>query len=420
MARGAHSSGVITGLDIGTSLVTCVTAEYDEVEDSLSVTGVGQAQTGGGLREGSVIDVRGIASAVAAAIEEAESVSSWSIDEVFVNVSGPHVRGIAGLGAVRIDRNEDYECREIDEDDIERAEEAARAVSFPATSRVLDVVVREYCVDGFDKLQKPPLGLRGEQLTARVYTILADKTAVLNLESAVEMSGRYVAGVFPSCIASARAVLSRDEIEMGVAVADIGAGTTDIAVFSNGSVCHVGVIPVGGDLVSSDLRALRIPASQAEHLKREWAVASLSMVDSTKTISVTKVGGRGSISISHAVVSQVVSERVSEIFEGILEEIERSGLPTSELPAGLVITGGAASMPGMAEAGREVIGLPVEVGSPSSYDSVTDLVARPAFSTATGLVLLGLEHGKSGVRKRRRLGVSDMMKKISELLRKMR
>ncbi|MBN1434793.1 cell division protein FtsA [Candidatus Fermentibacterales bacterium] len=412
-------TGVISGLDVGTSRVTCVTAELSE-EGALIVTGVGQASTGGGLREGSVIDVKGVAGAVQAAIEEAEGVSSWSIDDVFVNVSGPHVRGIAGTGSVRIDRNEDYECREIDEEDIDRAEEAARAVSFPATSRVLDVVVREYGVDSFDRLQKPPIGLRGEQLTARVYTILADKTSVLNLEAAVGMAGRSVSGVFPSCLASAKAVLSHDELEMGVVLADIGAGTTDVAVFSNGTVCHVGVVPVGGDLISNDLRSLRIPSVQAEHLKREWAVASLTMVDPSKTVTVPKIGGRGSVSISHSIISQVVTARVVEIFEAIAGEVGRSGMGVHDLPAGLVITGGAASMPGMAEAGREVTGIPVEVGSPSVPDSVTDLVSKPAFATATGLLVLGLDYVANAGRRRRRPGISDTLKRIGDVFRRMR
>ena len=418
MERLLVLSGILTALDIGSSRVVCLSAEYDD-NGLLSVTGVGEAPCVGALREGSIVDVNGVSEAIDTAIREAESVSSWSIHEVFVNVSGPHVRGVAGTGSVRVERNEDYECREIDEEDIERAEEAAKAVSFPATSRVLDVVVREYGVDGFDRLRKPPVGLRGEQLTARVYTILADKTSVLNLESAVEMTGRYVAGVFPSCLASARSVLTQDELEMGVVIADIGAGTTDIAVFSNGTVCHAGVIPVGGDLISSDLRSLRIPASQAEHIKKEWAVASLSLVDSTRTISVPKVGGRGNVNISHAVVSQIVSERVTEIYEGILDEIERSGVTPSDLPAGLVITGGAASMPGMAEAGREVTSLPVEVGSPTSHDSVTDLIARPAYATAMGLLILGREYGREGV-SRRTIRVPDLFRKMSELFRKLR
>ena len=408
----------ITGLDIGTNVITCVTAESDDI-GNISITGVGRAESPDGIREGSIVDVNGVAEAIDSAIEEAESLSSRLIREVFVNISGLHVRGISGMGSVSIERTSDNGCGEISEQDVERAEEAAKSIGFPSTSVVLDISITDYSVDGIGQLHRAPIGLRAEQLSARVYTILADKTAVLNLKTAVEIAGRTVSGIFPGALASAKVVLSDDEIDMGVALADIGAGTTDVAVFRNGSVCHVGSFLAGGNLITGDLRSLRISVSQAEKLKTDWAVASTSMVDTKQKVSVTRVGGRGTVNVSHAVASQIVSQRVEEIFEGIHEEISSSGLNMNEIPAGLVITGGSSQLPGMTDVGRDVVGIPVEVGVPNKFESVTSLVIDPSFSTAIGLVMLGLEIGKRGTG-RKRFGSGNYWRQIKDIISRLR
>ena len=209
-------------------------------------------------------------------------------------------------------------------------------------------------------------------------------------------------------------------MEMGVAVADIGAGTTDVAVYLNGSLAFMAVVPLGGNLITGDLQSLRIPAVQAERLKTGWAVAANSMADPNKSIKVIRLGGRGTFNVSHTVVSQIVCQRVQEIFEGIAGELSRSGVSRSELPAGLVITGGTSRLPGISRTGREVIGLPVETGAPSDLESSTELVKQPEYSTAAGLLILGSRKPlEEGSRRGGKL-LTDASRKIREFLGKLR
>jgi len=413
------SERVVAGLDIGTAGVTCVVAEIRE-NACLAVIGAGHTATENVLRDGMVIDMEGLTHAAESASREAEILSAWPVNEVFISVTGEHVKGFAGRGSVSIGRSDDYQSHEITGADIEKAEEAAMAVGLPAGCRVLEVVKRDYAVDNFENIRKPPLGLRAEQLSARIYTVIADRIAVSNLIAAVEESGRTVTGVIPSAIASAAAVLTEDEMEMGVAVADIGAGTTDVAVYLNGSLAFMGVVPLGGNLITSDLQSLRIPAVQAEKLKTGWAVAANSMADPNKSIKVIRLGGRGTFSVSHTVVSQIVCQRVQDIFEGIAGELSRSGVSRSELPAGLVITGGTSRLPGISRTGREVIGLPVETGAPSDLESSTELVKQPEYSTAAGLLILGSKRPlEEGSRRGGKL-LTDVSRKLRDFLGKLR
>ncbi len=389
--------GVVAAVDIGTSKVACVVVESRG--GSPAITGAGQAPIAGGIREGVLLDVREVARAVAAAVSDAEQLCTSDVREVYVSVSGAHVRGFSGIGTVSVGRLEEAEDREITPEDVRRAEEAARAVGLPTGCRVLEVVRRGYSVDGFDRLRKAPVGLRAEQVTASVYTIIADRTAVMNLEAAVEAAGLGVSGVVPSALASAAAVLSPDEMEMGVALADIGAGTTDVAVFHGGTPAHVGVVPMGGGYITSDLQTLRIPWEQAEKIKTEWAVASSHLVDPNGSIRVLKLGGRGVFTLSHPVVSQMVCQRVEEIFEGIASEIAKSGIDLVQLPAGLVVTGGTSRLRGLVETGARVTGLPVEPGLPVTMETSTEMTGTPEFATAVGSTRLALEAEARGSEK---------------------
>lgn len=384
MAEG----GLVAGLDLGTSVVSCVAAEVME-DGRPRIVGAGQAPVSGSVREGVLLDVESCATAAARAVEQAEMLCTEQIERVFISVSGAHVRGFEGVGTVCIEKSEGSIPREITAEDVARAEETARLVKLPPGCRLLDVVRRDYCVDGFDRLRRPPLGLVAEQISARVYTIIADRIAVSNLESAVSAAGLEVEGVVPAALAAGMSSLSEDEREMGVAVADIGAGTTDVAVFSSGSIAHLGVVPLGGNAITSDLQALRIPWAQAEKLKTEWAVSTSTMVDPNQTLKVLRLGGRGTFNVSHPVVSQVVGQRAEEIFEGVSAEIARSGLSPAEMPGGLVLTGGSSRLRGLAEVASRVTGMPVEQGAPMGVETSTDLVLSPEFSTAVGLVLMG-------------------------------
>jgi cell division protein FtsA len=412
------SGSLIAGLDIGTSKVCCATAEMDE-NGNASITGAGQASVEGCLREGVLLDVAGVAAAIEKAVSDAELLCSATIQSVFAGVSGAHVRGFSGTGTVSVGRQDESETREITLDDVRRAEEAARAVGLPPGCRVLETIRRDYSVDGFDRLRKPPVGLRAEQLTASIYTVIADRTAVHNLEAAIDAAGLETAGVFPSAMASGASVLTRDEMEMGVAIADIGAGTTDVAVYRNGFPAHAGVVPLGGDNITHDLQALRIPLEQAESIKTGWAVASAGMVDPNLSRKVPMLGNRSVFTVSHSVVSQVVGQRVEEIFEGVLAELLKAGVELVDLPAGLVITGGSSRLQGLADVAGRVTGLAVQHGVPSGLETSTGMVLTPEFATCIGLIQLARETVEEA-RNRRGKGLSGLFRRLTGAAGKLR
>lgn len=410
---------LLASLDIGTSKVICAVAELSP-EQEFCVTAVGQEELGGALRRGMVVSVKKVAAAIESAIEEAELVLPWSVEDVFLSVSGEHVRGFAGTGTVSVGSSDEQGASEITREDVAKAEEAARAVGLPAGCRVLETIRRDYAVDGFERLREPPMGLNAEQLSARIYTVISDKVATQNLEQCVRQADRFVSGVYPSALASGMAVLSEDEMEMGVVAVDVGAGTTDVAVFKDGTLAHLGVVSLGGDLITSDLQSLRVSLQEAEKLKTKWAVASDSMVDAKKSMKVPRLGGRGTFTVSHAVVSQIVIQRVEEIFEAVAGEISKSGLDSTELPGGMVVTGGCSRLPGLGEAAGEVTGLPVELGKPTGFETATELVSSPEYSTAVGLLLLGLRKVGESERWTRERFFSEVKSKIAEILKKLR
>lgn len=381
-------SDLIAGLDIGTSSITCVAAE-PLPGGGVRIVGAGRAPVDGAIREGVLLDVSTAVEAIRKAVSEAALLCTEDIDSVFVSISGSHVRGFDGVGTVSVEKPDGDNPHEITEEDVTRAEEAARLVRLPQGCRILDVVKRDYCVDGFDRIRRPPIGLIAEQISARIYTVMADKLAVSNIESAVASAGLDVEGIIPAALASGAAVLTDDETDMGVALADLGGGTTDVAVFKNGTLAYLGVVPLGGNAITCDLQALRVPWDQAEKLKTDWAVASNELVDPNQSTRVMRLGGRGTFSISHAVVSQVAGQRVEEIFEAVSLEISRSGIDQVDLPGGLILTGGTSRLRGIAELAGRITGLPSEIGVPVGFETATDLVLAPEFSTAAGLVALG-------------------------------
>ncbi len=383
-------NSLLAGLDIGTSSVTCVAAEPLS-DGGVRIVGAGQAQIDGAVREGVLLDVAQTVQAIRRAVSEAALLCTDDIRNVFLSISGSHVRGFEGIGTVSVEKPDSDNPHEITEEDVARAEEAARLVRLPQGARVLDIVKRDYCVDGFDRIRRPPIGLIAEQISARIYTVMADRLAVSNFESAAESAGLSIEGIIPAALASGAAVLTSDEMDMGVVLADIGGGTTDVAVFRNGTLAHLGVVPLGGNSITSDLQALRVPWDQAEKLKTEWAVASSDLVDPNQSTKVVRLGGRGTFTVSHSVVSQVVGQRAEEIFEAVAQEIARSGIDYVDLPGGLILTGGTSRLRGIVELAGRIVGMPTEIGVPTGFETSTDLVLSPEFATAVGLVITGRE-----------------------------
>jgi len=413
------STRVLAGLDIGTERVTCVIAEQSE-EGMLSITGAGQASSDGCMRNGVIVDLEGSARAVTRALEEAESLSSWEVPEIAVSISGSHVRGFPGRGTVNIEQEDDYTSGEITWEDVEKASETAQLVKLPRESVILSTVMCGYSIDSYDRLSKPPVGLRADMLTSDIYMVTADRTAVLNLRQVMRSAGRRVSTIYPAASAGARAVLTRDEMEMGVVYADIGAGATDVAVFHTGSLVHLGVIPMGGDKLTKELQSMRIPRTEAETIKRELVDVSMAGSSRRGSLTVNTLGFRDTVPISAEVVSKIAETSVAELFDSLAEEIRQAGLKVSDLPAGIVLTGGTSRLSGITGAASRCTGLPSEIGAPTGVEMSSALTATPEFSVAVGLVQLSLEDEGSISRRGKQSLVGDILGNIRGMFKRLR
>ncbi len=413
------SDRVLAGLDLGCESVKCVVGELDD-DGVLQITGAGRAPSGGAVREGVVVDLQGAVEAVTEAMEEAESISSWEVTRVAVAVSGAHVRGFPGTGTVNVEREDDLEPGEITLEDVESAIEAAEMVKLPRDSMVLRTIRCGFSIDDFDRLDRPPVGLRAERITADTYMVTADRTAISNLEKVVRMAGRRVSGIHPAANAGARAVITRDEAEMGVVFLDIGAGTTDVAVMSGGSLVHVGVVPCGGALMTRDLQAMRISWEEAERLKVGFADLASGPGAGSRAMEVRTLGGRDTVPVTADVISQIVFSRAQQLFEDVLEELRQTGLQPADLPAGIVLTGGTSRLAGLSGAASHTIGLPSERGAPSGVEMSSPLTAEPEFSVAVGLVMLEHEDEMSDRRRRRPNLLGDLAAGLKGMIRRMR
>lgn len=410
---------VFAGIDLGSHTVVCVIAETDE-EGVLHITGAGQAPTDGSVMEGVIVDLQGAARAVEKAVAEAESLSSWKISEAAVSISGPHVRGFPGRGTVNVEREDEFVSGKVEWADIEDAIETAQLIKLPRESIVLRREVCGYTIDGSSMLQRPPVGLRAERLTADIYMITADRTSVLNLEQAVRDAGISVCSIYPAASASARSVLTADEMEMGVVLADIGASTTDIAVFHSGALAHLSVIPVGGESITRALQQIRIPRHEAERLKREVVDLVRGRREKGSEITVSTFGGRNTVPISGETVNEIAYRSVGGLMGDILCELRQAGIQESDVPAGLVLSGGTSRMKGLAGACSRIVGLPVEIGRPGGVDVSSSLIESSEFAAAVGLVLLTMGEEKEQEQRKGSTALERAASRIKGLIRKLR
>jgi cell division protein FtsA len=409
----------VAGLDIGTERVACVVGELNE-NDHLLITGAGQAPSSESVRDGVIVDLEGATEAVIQALAEAESLSSWAVREVAVSISGTHVRGFPGRGTVNVEPEDDYTPGEVTRAVVDKAVETAQLIKLPRESTVLSTVPCGYSIDGFERLPRPPVGLRAERLTADIYMLTADRTAVMNLEQVVRNSGRRVALVQAAASAGARAVLSRDEMEMGVLYADIGAGTTDVAMYHSGMLVHLAVIPVGGETITRDIQSMRIPRSDAEIIKRELVDVSATGTQGRKSLTVNTLGYRDKVPVTAEIVSEIAGRRVSELFDLIGSEMKQAGLKPADLPAGIVLTGGGSRLSGITGAASRSTGLPAVVGLPTGVEMSTALTATPEFSVAVGLVLMAVEEERNLSRRGRSSLLGDIADSVRGMFRKLK
>jgi cell division protein FtsA len=387
----AKSDNYSVGLDIGTHKISCVVGEIRD-GTRVHVVGIGGAPSRG-LRKGVVVNLETTVDAIKKAVEEAELMAGVSIESATVGVAGGHIRSFNSRGVVAVASRD----RAISGEDVRRVLDAAKAVSIPRDREILHVLPQEFVVDEQSGITRPE-GLVGSRLEANVHIVTAASTSIQNLVTCVNRVGIEVRAPVLEQLAAAESVLAEDEKELGVALIDIGGGTTDLAIFEKGSIWHTHVLPVGGDHFTNDLAVgLRTPIPEAERLKKRFGCALASMVQENEAIEVPSVGGRKARLLSHQVLSEILQPRAEEIFTLFHEEIVRAGFDKM-LNAGVVLTGGGSLLPGMIEVAEQVFDLPVRRGQPGNAEGLMEPASDPQFATGVGLALHGAVNRKPRTR----------------------
>jgi cell division protein FtsA len=372
----------VVGLDIGTHKVCAIVAEITE-EGRLDVIGIGQTESKG-LRKGVVINLDATIESIKKVVEEAELMAGVEIGSAYVGVAGTHIRGFNSRGVVAVSSKN----RVITREDVARSIEAAKAVSIPLDRDILHVLPQEFVVDDQDGIGDPT-GMTGTRLEVNVHVITCSSTSAQNTVTCINRAGLEARGTVLTQLAAAEACLTPDEKELGVALVDIGGGTTDLAIFEKGSLWHTAVLQVGGEHFTNDVAvALRTPMSDAEKIKRKYGCALTSMVPEEDSIEVPSVGGRKPRIMARQLLGDVIQARAEELCQMILAEIKRAGFERS-LNSGVVLTGGGAILEGMPDIAEQILDMPVRRGTPSGIGGLVDVVASPVYSAAVGLMLCG-------------------------------
>jgi len=373
---------LVVGLDIGTTKVRTLIGEIQQ-GGTLDVIGVGSSLCSG-LQKGNVVNLDSTVESIKHALEEAELMSGIKVDSAYVGIAGSHIRGINSRGVVAVSGKN----KEISQYDIDRVLDAAQAVAIPADRNIIHILPHTFIVDDQEGI-RDPLGMFGVRLEAEVHIVTGAMTAVQNIVKSVELSRLSVDGIVMEQLASADATLTQEEKELGVAVLDIGGGTSDLAIFIGGNLWHSSVLALGGNHLTKDIAfGLRTSYSEAEKIKVEYGSAISSVVDPRDTLKIQGVGGRKSRDISKQEVAEIIEPRCEEIFSLINQELLNTGMK-GLLGAGIVLTGGCSLMPQMQKIAEQIIEVPVRVGSPTGVSCLTDTVNSPIYSTGVGLVLYG-------------------------------
>ncbi|MFT4631483.1 MAG: cell division protein FtsA [Candidatus Pseudothioglobus sp.] len=384
---GSNGNRMIVGLDIGTSKVVSIVGEVSP-EGSVEIVGIG-SHPSRGLKKGVVVNIESTVQSIQRSVEEAELMAGCQIHSVYAGIAGSHIRSLNSHGIVAI------RDREVFQPDIDRVIDAAQAVAIPADQKILHILPQEYVIDTQEGV-KEPLGMSGVRLEAKVHLVTCAINAAQNIEKCIRKCGLEVADVILEQLASGLAVLTEDEKELGVCLVDIGGGTTDIAVFTDGAIRHTAVIPIAGDQVTNDIAmALRTPTQNAEEIKIKYACALASLAGENETIKVPGVGERGDRDLSRQALTEVVEPRYDELFTLVQAELRRSGFEDL-IAAGIVLTGGSAKIEGVVELAEEIFHMPVRVGKPQGVTGLTDIVRNPIYSTAVGLLLYGAKQQDKG------------------------
>ena len=382
MSKAKETKNLIVGLDIGTSKIAAIVAEI-KADGSFEIIGMG-GHPSKGLRKGVVVNIEATVNAIQRALEEAELMADCKITEVYTGIAGSHIKSINSRGMVAI------KDREVTQQDVERVIETAKAIPIPTDQQVLHILNQEFIVDGQGDVREP-LGMSGVRLEVNVHIVTGAVSAAQNIIKCVRRCGLEVNDLILQPLASATAVVSEDEKDLGVCLVDIGGGTTDIAIFTQGAIRHTGVIPIAGDQITNDIAmALRTPTKDAEDIKRRYGCALKQLADSQQMVEVPGIGERSARQLSRQTLAEVIEPRIEELYSLVQAELRRSGYEEL-LSSGIVLTGGSSSMQGMVELGEEIFHMPVRIGQPQYHGGLAEVVRNPRYATAVGLLLLGVQ-----------------------------
>jgi len=375
-----EEKNLIVGLDIGTSKVVAIVCELTE-EGEIEVIGIG-SHPSRGLKKGVVVNIESTVQSIQRAVEEAELMAGCQIHSVYAGIAGSHIRSLNSHGIVAI------RDKEVTANDVERVIDAARAVAIPADQKIVHVLPQEYLIDNQEGIREP-IGMSGVRLEAKVHLVTGAASAAQNIVKCVRRCGLEVDDIILEQLASSYAVLTDDEKELGVCLVDIGGGTTDIAVFCDGSIRHTAVIPIAGDQVTNDIAvALRTPTQYAEEIKIKYACALMQLASAGESIEVPSVGDRPARRLARQTLAEVVEPRYEELLTLVQAELRRSGYEDL-VAAGIVLTGGSSKMEGLIELAEEVFHMPVRLGMPQHISGLVDVVRNPIYATGIGLLLFG-------------------------------
>lgn len=398
------NSDIFVGLDIGTTKVCAIVAEAKN--DSLEIIGVGTS-TSTGLKNGVVVNIENTMDSITKAVEDAELMAGYQIQDAVVGIAGSHIRGFNSRGIVAIKN------REVGQQDIDRVIAAAKTMSIPIDHEVIHVIPQGFVVDDQDDI-KNPIGMSGLRLEASVHIVTASSIAAQNIVKCANKSGIGVSEIILEQIASSEAVLTEDEKELGVALIDIGGGTTDVAIFHRGNIVHTFVIPKGGQSVTSDVSkgTTTIP-QEAEKIKIKFGIAKEALAGKDEIIEIPGFGGRPPRPISRQLLGNIIEQRMAEIFTWIRKNVEKNGLE-SKILSGYVITGGAAMIDGCADLAAEIFSAPVRIGFPLDVGGLTDVISSPVYATGVGLVKYSYKNRNTSSRKPFSAGGDNIFKSIKE------
>jgi cell division protein FtsA len=383
----SNEGEILVGLDIGTTKICAIAGEITP-DGAIDIIGIG-THPSKGLRKGVVVNIDATVASIKRAIEEAEHMGGCEITTVYTGIAGGHIKAFPSHGVVAIKE------KEVRQSDVDRVIDQAKAVAIPLDREVIHVLAQEFVVDDQDGV-KEPVGMSGVRLEAKALVVTGAVSSAQNIVKCAQRTGLNVADIVLQPLASSLAVLSEDEKELGVCLVDVGGGTTDIAIYSNGAIVHTAVLSLGGNHLTNDVAVgLRTPTHEAERIKKANGCAMASMVDKAETIEVPSVGGGAPRVLSRQILAEIVEPRVEEIFMLVQHEIQKCGME-EHLASGCVITGGSTLLAGMAEMAEEVLGMPVRRGLPRGIGGLVDVVKSPQYATAVGLVLYGARQHASG------------------------